>query len=430
MSPLAALNSLNEEQLISKRDQFFTEYQQLKAQDLKLDLTRGKPASEQLDLTNQILDYPQGSFINSEGIDVRNYGCLHGIKEIREIFAPLLGVPLENLIAGGNASLEIMHDLIVFSLIHGAEKHTHPWFGQNIKFFAPSPGYDRHFALSESFGIELITIPMLDDGPDIEAMSVLAAGDASIKGVWIVPTYSNPTGVSISVQKAKELVSLPALADDFRIIWDNAYAIHTFEEQAPEPINILELAAAAGHPDRVWAVASTSKITYAGSGVSFFASSKKNLDWYLDHLSKRTIGPDKVNQLRHAQFFADADNVRAHMQKHRAILKPKFDLAHEILTEKLGHSGVAVWTKPEGGYFISLNVLSGTAKRVVSLAQEAGVKLTAAGSTFPYRNDPQDTNIRIAPSYPTVTELKTALEVVTTCVLLAASEKLLGDNGN
>lgn len=287
------------------------------------------------------------------------------------------------------------------------------------------PGYDRHFSITEVLGFEMIPVPMHHDGPDAHAIAELVANDPQIKGMWVVPNYANPSGVNYSEEVVRELVSMPAAAPDFRLIWDNAYAVHPLTDTAAPVYDVLGLAAAAGNPNRPLVFASTSKITFAGSGVSFLGGSAANLNWYLGHAGKRSIGPDKINQLRHLRFFKDADGVRAHMQKHRAVLEPKFAAVLRILEDRLGASKVASWTEPKGGYFVSLDVMEGTAGRVIALAKDAGIALTAAGSAFPLRNDPEDKNIRIAPSFPKLPELEKAMDGLATCVLLAATEKLL-----
>jgi DNA-binding transcriptional MocR family regulator len=291
-----------------------------------------------------------------------------------------------------------------------------------VKFVCPVPGYDRHFALCEAFGIEMVTVPMTPDGPDAEAVAALVAEDPAIKGLWAVPTYANPDGAVIAEAVARRLVSMPAAAPDFRIFWDNAYAIHHLTEDEVKTANALDLAAEAGNPDRVLMFASTSKVSFAGAGVAFFASSPANVAWYSGHLKYQSIGPDKVNQLRHALFFGSAEGVREHMRRHRQILAPKFRAVSEILTERLGDHGVATWTEPHGGYFVSLDVVPGTASRVVELAKDAGIALTPAGATFPYGKDPDDRNIRLAPSMPPLEEVRVAMDGVATCVLLAAAE--------
>ncbi|WP_063047062.1 aminotransferase class I/II-fold pyridoxal phosphate-dependent enzyme [Nocardia pseudovaccinii] len=415
-------------ELVSEHETQTANYATLQTEKLTLDLTRGKPSPEQLDLSAELLTLPgPGDFKDGTGTDCRNYGGLHGLPELRAIFGELLGIPVENLIAGNNASLELMHDVISYALLYGTPDSERRWVTDStLKFLCPSPGYDRHFAITEALGFEMIPIPIGHDGPDVHAIAGLVADDPQIKGLWAVPNYSNPTGVVFSEEVVQELVSMPTAAPDFRLFWDNAYAVHPLTDTAAPVLDVLGMAAAAGNPNRPVVFASTSKITFAGAGVSFLGASTPNLNWYLEHAAKKSIGPDKINQLRHLRFFKDADGVRAHMQKHRAILEPKFALVLKILEDRLGASKVASWTEPKGGYFISLDVLEGTAARVIALAKDAGIALTAAGSAFPYRNDPEDKNIRIAPSFPQLPELEKAMDGLATCVLLAATEKLLG----
>ncbi len=399
---------------------------ELAARSLTLDLTRGKPSSAQLDLSERLLSLPEGH-TSAGGTDTRNYGGLQGLPELREIFAELLGVEPAQLVAGGNSSLSMMHDTLVHLLLHGGVTSPRPWSQEErVTFVCPVPGYDRHFALLASYGIDMVTVPMREDGPDAEAVARLVADDPSVKGMWLVPTYSNPTGAVCTQEVAARLTSMPAAAPDFTIFWDNAYALHHLTETETTSADVLSLAAAAGNPHRPVAFASTSKITFAGAGVAFLAASPENVAWYLGHLSKASIGPDKVNQLRHAQFFGSADGVREHMARHREVIAPKFAEVERILSERLGGLGVATWTRPAGGYFVSLDVLDGTASWVVELAAEAGVALTPAGASFPHGEDPRDRNIRLAPTMPPLEEVSTATEVVATCVLLAAAEKLGG----
>lgn len=423
---------MNREELAAEHERQSAMYAQLRTEDLRLDLTRGKPSPEQLDLSADLLSLPgNDDFRDGIGTDCRNYGGLAGLPELRAIFAELLNIPVENLLAGNNASLEIMHDLVVASLLHGTTDSPHPWSQEPVvKFLCPCPGYDRHFSITESYGIEMIPVPMRQDGPDLAVITDLVANDPQIKGMWAVPTYSNPTGAVYSETVVHTLASMPTAAPDFRLFWDNAYAVHPLVEETAPALDILGMSAEAGYPNRAFVFASTSKITFAGAGVSFFGSSTANLAWYQKFLGIKTIGPDKVNQLRHLRFFKDADGVRAHMAKHREILAPKFALVLKILEDRLGPSKVASWTEPKGGYFISLDVVEGTAKRVIALSKEAGIALTAAGSAFPYRNDPEDKNIRLAPSFPSTDELAKAMDGVATCVLLAATEKALTRSGD
>ncbi|NLG54267.1 MAG: aminotransferase class I/II-fold pyridoxal phosphate-dependent enzyme [Rhodococcus sp.] len=420
---------MSHEELQTEHQQQAANYEQLKTEKLTLDLTRGKPSPEQLDLSNDLLMLPgAGEFKDDSGTDCRNYGGLTGLLGLRKIFGELLGIPASNLLAGGNASLEIMHDLVVFSLLHGTVDSPRPWSQEPVvKFLCPSPGYDRHFAITETFGVEMIPVAMNPDGPDMAEVTRLVGADPQIKGMWVVPTYSNPTGAVYSEDIVRELASMPTAAPDFRLFWDNAYAVHPLFGDTAPAYDVLGMAAEAGYPNRPLVLASTSKITFAGAGVSFFGSSTENLAWYQQHYGKKSIGPDKVNQLRHLRFFGDADGVRAHMERHRELLAPKFELVLRILEDRLGASKVASWTEPKGGYFISLDVPEGTAARVIDLAKDAGIALTAAGSAFPYRNDPEDTNIRIAPSYPSLDELDKAMNGLATCVLLAATEQRLAE---
>ncbi len=399
-------------------------YAELQARGLRLDLTRGKPSTEQLDLSDGLLDLPLGH-ADASGADVRNYGSLQGIAELRAMFAELLWVEPEQVVAGGNSSLTMMHDVVVDLLLHGATDSPRPWSQEEkVTFICPVPGYDRHFAMLASHGIDMVTVPMNQDGPDAEAAARIAATDPSVKGMWVVPTYANPTGSVCSQEVAAALASMQTAAPDFRIFWDNAYAFHHLTEEEAKSADVLSLAAASGHPDRPIMFASTSKITYAGAGVAFLAASVDNVAWYLRHLAMASIGPDKVNQLRHAQFFGSAEGVREHMLRHRAIIAPKFAAVEEALTSALGGRGVASWTHPAGGYFVSLDVLDGTASRVVELAKAAGIALTPAGASFPRGRDPRDGNIRLAPTYPELDEVRTAMAGVATCVLLAAAERL------
>jgi len=420
------LSALSRDDLATLLEQQQAAYAELKARGLTLDLTRGKPSAAQLDLSDELLNLPRG-FKDSTGTDVRNYGGLAGLAELREIFAELLWVEPEQVIAGGNSSLTMMRDCLIFMLLFGARDSDRAWSKENtIKFICPVPGYDRHFTLLESLGVEMITVPMNDDGPDAEAVASLVKADRSIKGMWVVPTYANPAGSICSQEVAARLASMETAANDFKIFWDNAYALHHLTEDEAKSADILTLASAAGHPDRPIMFASTSKITFAGAGVAFLAASKGNIAWYLGHLGNGSIGPDKVNHLRHVQFFGNAQGVREHMVKHREIIAPKFEEVDRVLSGRLGGYEVATWNKPAGGYFVNLDVVPGTASRVVALAKEAGIALTPAGSSFPHGDDPNDANIRIAPTMPPLDEVTTAMDAVATCVLLAAAEQLTG----
>jgi DNA-binding transcriptional MocR family regulator len=422
-----SFQSLSRDELRVQHDLQRRNYADLQAKKLALDLTRGKPSSQQLDLSNALLSLPgDGNFRDDEGTDTRNYGGQHGLTGLRAIFGELLGIPVPNLIAGNNASLELMHDTVVFSMLYGGLDSVRPWIQEpSVKFLCPSPGYDRHFSITETLGIEMIPVPMHDDGPDVDLIEELVAADPAIKGMWCVPVYANPTGAVYSWEVVRRLVQMHTAADDFRLFWDNAYPVHTLTSEFVRQVDVLGLAAQAGHPNRPFVFASTSKITFAGAGVSFFGGSLGNIAWYLQYAGKKSIGPDKVNQLRHLKFLRDADGVRAHMMRHQQVLGPKFALALDILDRRLSDSKIASWTEPKGGYFISLDVLPGTAKRTVALAKDAGIAVTEAGASFPYRNDPGDTNIRIAPSFPPLSDLSDAIDGLATCALLAATESLL-----
>ncbi|MGW6707051.1 aminotransferase class I/II-fold pyridoxal phosphate-dependent enzyme [Streptomyces sp. NPDC054956] len=400
------------------------DYRALAERGLALDLTRGKPAPEQLDLSQDLLSLPGGRYTSADGTDVRNYGGLQGLPELREIFAGVLQVPAGQLLAAGNSSLELMHDCLVHALLGvlpGAESR---WVDQGrIAFLCPVPGYDRHFALCERFGIDMIPVPMTAEGPDMEAVERLVAEDPAVKGIWCVPKYSNPDGACYSDAVVARLASMSTAAPDFRIFWDNAYAAHHLTDEPTEIADLLAACAEAANPDRAFVFGSTSKITAAGAGVAFFGASPANLQWLLANSSKRSIGPDKVNQLRHALFLRDEDGVRAQMERQRALLQPKFEAVARILDAELGETGLATWTSPKGGYFVALQVPDGCAKEVVRRAAAAGIVLTPAGATHPHGDDPRDALIRIAPSYPTLADLEQAIEGLTICVRLAGYEQ-------
>ncbi|WP_453984050.1 aminotransferase [Brevibacterium casei] len=411
--------------LESELEQASRAYEEFASRGLALDITRGKPGSEQLDLSDALLGLVTGDDARTpSGVDARNYGGIDGIIELRELFSPLLKVPADQLLAGGNASLTLMGQALTFALLHGTAVDGTPWGAGPHKLLCPVPGYDRHFTLAESLGFELLSIPMDDEGP-IVAEAQRLAEDPSVKGMWLVPMYSNPTGITITKERAAELAAMPAAAPDFTLLWDNAYGLHHLRETHPEPVDILSLCAEAGHPERPWIFASTSKITHAGAGVSFFGAGPETMRWFIANLGKIAIGPDKVNQLRHLRFFGDADGVVAHMRRHAEIIAPKFDAVLDALEQGLGGTELATWTKPDGGYFITLTTLEGTAERIVKLAAEAGVKLTPAGATHPYGIDPAGNVIRIAPTMPSLAEVELAAEGLVACVKLASYEKLL-----
>lgn len=425
MSEHQPLAELSRDQLESFRDTEQAAYDALVASGLKLDLTRGKPSAEQLDLADGMLALPTTT-TSPDGVDTRNYGGLPGVPALREMFAELLGIEAAQLSAQGNSSLTLMKDVLTYLWLHGGVDSERPWSAEEkVRFLCPVPGYDRHYALTEWLGIEMVPVPMTDDGPDAEAIAALVADDPTVKGMWVVPTYANPTGQVTTQEVAERLASMPTAAPDFKILWDNAYALHHLTADETKTADILSLAAVAGHPHRPVLFASTSKITYAGAGVAFVGGSVETMTWFHHHLGLGSIGPDKVNQLRHLEFFGTAQGVRDHMARHRDLLAPKFDEVQRILTERLDGLGIATWTHPRGGYFVSLDVVPGTASRVIELARNAGVALTPAGSAFPYKRDPEDENIRLAPSFPVLAEVTGAMEAVATCVRLAAAEKLL-----
>lgn len=399
-------------------------YDELVAQGLSLDLTRGKPSAAQLDLSTDILSLPGDRYRSAGGTDTRNYQGLQGLPELREIFAPALQVPVEQLIAFGNSSLELMHDTLVHAMLSplpGAERR---WVDEErVVFLAPVPGYDRHFSVCDRLGIELVAVPMTPDGPDMDVVSELVAADPSIKGIWCVPKYSNPDGAVYSDEVVRRLATMPTAAPDFRIMWDNAYAVHHLTDDAVEIADLLALAAEAGHADRPFVFGSTSKITLAGAGVAFLGASPANVKWWLALTAKRTIGPDKVNHLRHALFFGDTAGVAAHMGRHRELMAPKFAVLEDILTEHFADVPGVSWSSPRGGYFVTLTVPEGTATEVVRLAKEAGIALTPAGATHPGGIDPQDATIRLAPSFPPLDEVEKAMRGVAVCVELALASR-------
>ena len=399
------------------------QYDELKARNLNLDLTRGKPSSEQLDFSNTLLSLPgEGDYTDNTGADVRNYGGLTGIADIRELWAEALGIDPDNLIAGDSSSLNIMFDLISWSYIWGNNDSPRPWKDEErVKWICPVPGYDRHFAITEHFGFEMVQVPMTPTGPDMDAVEELVK-DPQVKGMWTVPVFGNPTGVTFAPEVVEKLAAMDTAAEDFRIVWDNAYAIHTLTGAQTDNPDVIALAEKHGNPNRFWYMSSTSKITLAGSGVAFFASSKANLEWYASHASIRGIGPNKVNQLAHARLLGDVQGLHTLMKQHASSLAPKFEAVVGILQDRLGEFGVAQWTEPEGGYFISLDVLDGSATRVWELAKDAGITLTKAGASFPGGVDEKDQNIRLAPSLPPLDEVRTAMDGVATCVLLACVE--------
>ena len=400
-------------------EQAQADYRAFAARGLNLDITRGKPAPEQLDLSADLLTNVTGDdFTSPSGIDTRNYGGLDGLKELREIFGELYKVPTEQILAQGSSSLTLEYMTLDFAKRYGTPAGG-PW--TNGKILCPVPGYDRHFQLAEALGYELITIRTDDEGPVMEDVRRYVA-DPDVRAMWLVPMYSNPTGTSISEARARELAEVKTAAEDFTLLWDNAYGLHHLSDDNQAPmVDILSLCAEAGNPDRPWIYASTSKMTFAGAGVAFFASSPAVIEWYRSHMGAAMIGPDKINQLRHLRFFRDADGVREHMRRHADIIRPKFEAVLTALENGLT-SDIASWTQPNGGYFITLRVPNGTASKVVKYAAEAGVALTPAGSTHPHGLDPNDAYIRIAPTMPSLEDVTAAAEGLVACVRLAAAE--------
>lgn len=400
--------------------------EKLRGRNLSLDMTRGKPSPEQLDLSNEMLTIVQPGDTNGEdGTDLRNYGGLAGIPEARRLFADYLGTVPERVIVGGNSSLSMMWDVLANAMSFGMPGGDGPWRDQNPKIICPVPGYDRHFAICERLGIEMITVEMTPDGPDMAAVQALVKDDPSVKAIWCVPKYSNPSGESYARETVEALASMPTAAKDFRLLWDNAYAVHHLGDGPVALSDIMTACDKAGNPDRAIIFGSTSKITLAGAGVAMLASSPANIKDHLEKINFAMIGPDKINQLRHVRFFKDMDGILAHMKKHAEIVAPKFAAVNDALEKSLGGTGLATWTRPDGGYFVSLDVLDGCASAVIKRCAEAGVKMTPAGSTYPYGKDPYDRNIRIAPTLPSIDEIKIAMTVLTAAIEEVCSEKLL-----
>lgn len=423
---------MSAEELKTLKSELEKQYEDAKGKGLKLDMSRGKPSPAQLDLSAGFLDALSSSdCLKSEnGTDTRNYGVMDGISEAKKLMADIMGVKPDSVIVCGNASLNIMFDTVARSFTHGVNGGT-PWCKlDKVKFLCPVPGYDRHFRVTEYFGIEMITIPMTPQGPDMDMVESFVNQDPAVKGIWCVPKYSNPQGYSYSDETVRRFAKLAPAAEDFRIYWDNAYAIHHLyeeKERQDELLDILSECEKAGNPDMVYEFASTSKVTYAGGGISAVATSPANLDWIKKSMTVQTIGFDKVNQLRHVRFFKDFEGVKKHMMKHAASMRPKFRAVIEVLEKELGGLGIGSWTDPNGGYFISFDAMPGCAKAIVAKCKEAGVVLTGAGATFPYGKDPEDKNIRIAPSFPSPEEMAQATDLFVLCVKLVSVEKLLGE---
>ncbi len=423
---MTELRQLSQSDLAILHSQLTSQYGDFKARNLKLDMTRGKPAANQLDLANELnVALSASDFKSEDGTDARNYGGLDGLPEMKALFGEMLSAPAANVIIGGNSSLQIMHDTVVRALVHGVPGGHGPWLSQKPKFLCPVPGYDRHFAICQHNGIEMINVPMNDEGPNLDFIEPLVESDSSIKGIWCVPKYSNPSGITYSDAVVARLAKMRAASPDFRIFWDNAYVVHDLYDTTSSLRNILEACSEAGNPDRPFVFGSTSKISFAGAGIAAMASSAANVADAKKHLSFQTIGPDKLNQLRHIRFFKNFSGIKAHMQKHAALIRPKFEAVVTIFDKELLELGIARWTKPRGGYFVSLDTEQGCASKVIKLADDAGVKLTSAGATFPYGKDPEDSNIRIAPTLPPLEQVELAMRVVTVCVKLATVEKLL-----
>ncbi len=403
-------------------------HEEFKSKNLKLDMSRGKPGADQLDIIEGMLSAIKSNkdCFTEYGIDCRNYGALEGIPEAKKIFADILGANPDEVLVGGNSSLNIMYDTIARAMSFGVVGSEKPWGKYDkIKFLCPSPGYDRHFSICQLFNIEMITIDMTAQGPDMDTVEKLTSQDELIKGIWCVPMYSNPEGITFSDEVVKRLANLKPKAKDFRIMWDNAYAVHHLSEKPDKLLNIFEECKKANNPNLVYMFASTSKISYPGVGVAALATSRENLEQIKKQIFVQTIGPDKLNQLRHIKYFKDLNGINEQMKKHRKILKPKFDTVLNKLDEEFKGLEIAYWNKPNGGYFISFNTIDGCAKRTLELAKEAGVTMTPAGATFPYGKDPNDRNIRIAPTYPPISELKIAMDLFCVCVKIACIEKLL-----
>ena len=421
-------NDMSKEELLALKESLNKEYAEAKAKGLALDMSRGKPSAKQLDVSLGLLDTINSSsdLKTLDGTDCRNYGVLDGIPEAKKLMADMMGTTPDHVIVYGNASHNIMYDQISRAYTHGILGNT-PWCKlDKVKFLCPVPGYDRHFAITERFGIEMINIPMSESGPDMGMVEEYVSKDASVKGIWCVPKYSNPQGYTYSEETVKRMAALKPAAEDFRIFWDNAYVIHDlYDDNKDEIADIISECEKAGNPDMVFEFASTSKVSFPGSGIAALATSANNIADIKKQLTIQTIGHDKLNQLRHVRFFKDINGLKEHMRKHAEFMRPKFEAVESVLEEELGGLGIGSWTEPKGGYFISFDAMDGCAKAIVAKCKEAGVKLTGAGATFPYGKDPKDSNIRIAPSFPTPEEMKQAADLFVLCVKLVSVEKLL-----
>ena len=420
---------MSREELLSLKAELDKQFEDAKGKGLKLDMSRGKPNTAQLDMSMGLMDAlnADSDMSTEDGMDTRNYGMMDGITEAKHLMADVMGgIPAENVIVYGNSSLSIMYDTVSRSVTHGVLGST-PWCKlDKVKFLCPAPGYDRHFAITQLFGIEMITIPMTPEGPDMDLVEKYVSEDSTVKGIWCVPKYSNPQGISYSDETVRRFAALKPAAEDFRIYWDNAYSIHhLYDDEQDEILEILSECEKAGNPDMVYEFASTSKVSFSGAGIASFASSKANVEEAKRFMTIQTIGHDKVNQLRHTRYFKDIDGLLAHMRKHAEIIRPRFEAVLSVLDKELGGLGIGEWTRPRGGYFISFDAMEGCAKAIVAKCKEAGVVLTGAGATYPYGNDPKDSNIRIAPTYPTAEEMAAASDVFVLCVKLVSVEKLL-----
>jgi DNA-binding transcriptional MocR family regulator len=404
------------------------DYEVLKSKKLKLDLRRGKPSADQLALSEELLSLPGASDFIAEGnVDCRNYGGLQGLVEARALFSGIMGAPPEQIVVCDNSSLALMHDSIVYALLKGVCGGTEPWIKQgDVTFICPTPGYDRHFTICQDLGIRMLSVGMTEDGPDMGEVEKLVSSDPLIKGMWCMPKYSNPTGTVYSDATIERLASTKTAAPDFRLLWDNAYCVHHLTDERIEIANILDLCTQHGHPNRAFVFASTSKITFPGCGLAMFASSQENVSWLMSRLVPRTIGPDKLNHLRHVRFLKDHEGILSLMVRHRTLIGPKFNAVLDILQNRLSELPDVSWTHPKGGYFITLQVPPGRAKRVVDLAKQAGIALTPAGSTHPYLNDPDDRTIRIAPTFPELRDIAEAAEGLCVCVRMATIEAVDG----
>ena len=425
---LKKYSELTREELLDLKGKLEKEYKEAQAKGLNLDMSRGKPCTAQLDLSMPMIETLVGTELTCEqGVDCRNYGVLEGINEAKRLLSAMIECPIDNIIIYGNSSLNVMYDTVARSMTHGVMGST-PWMklDGNVKFLCPAPGYDRHFAICEFFNIEMITVPMTPKGPDMDIVERLVSEDDMIKGIWCVPKYSNPQGYTYSDETVRRMASLKPAAKDFRLFWDNAYIVHDiYDDNRDELLDIISECEKAGNPDMVFEFSSTSKISFPGSGIAALASSEANLADIKKQLTIQTIGHDKLNQLRHVRYFKDINGIKEHMKKHAEYMRPKFEAVLEVLESELGGLGIGTWTNPKGGYFISFDAMEGCAKEIVAKCKEAGVKLTGAGATFPYGLDPKDSNIRIAPSFPTPEELKQAADLFVLSVKLVSVEKLL-----